>query len=454
MPLDFVEETTRAAPVELFNKDSKSRPLHLDGEVIPQLLARVGDEREGTLSLEQVQAYLDKNVLVFDATDLKMMFKEADFKNEGHLSARYLSAALSGRYPKRRMTSEWRQLVCMLLELPELVLSSDIVKPKTAKNGVFNAESSWSDNPPLLPNISWNQIKASMTKSPPFQKSQGIDNSNLTLTTYGLKSSMPSLAEDGINDKMQGGKSSFAASKAFSDFSRGVEAQSRLELKTSDANFLLESSREARDADWAWKTSPKSAFKAYNAALPPTKITLSSSALATLRTAVSSNVGAKKPEFLNQFRPLTIDEDDLKRSLGSTVVDVDAGYYQPMSRVEPTRDTSRKFDAGYFELGSYSPNCHAMPSYWFNEHPSLPESARNTKTKYPWGEWGVEAKVKSSGKGSSKGEEKNVQQPQGGLATSPGPQSRVGSRPQTASMGTYLTSGQESHSVGQQEIDA
>ena len=96
MPIDFVEESVRAAPVDLFDENSKTRPLHLEGEVIPQILARVGDEKDATLSIEQVQAYLDKNVLIFDSSDLKNMFKEADFKNEGSLSVRALSAAISG----------------------------------------------------------------------------------------------------------------------------------------------------------------------------------------------------------------------------------------------------------------------------------------------------------------------------------------------------------------------
>jgi hypothetical protein len=100
MPIDFVEETQRAQVVELFDANSKARPLHLEGEVIPQILSRVGDEKSATLSMEQVQAYLDKNVLIFDSTDLKNMFKEADFKKEGVLSVRALSAAISGEYDK------------------------------------------------------------------------------------------------------------------------------------------------------------------------------------------------------------------------------------------------------------------------------------------------------------------------------------------------------------------
>ena len=103
MPIDFVEESVRASHVELFDANSKARPLHLEGEVIPHILARAGDEKAQTLSIEQVQAYLDKNVLIFDSSDLKNMFKEADYKKEGVLGVRALSAAISGRWSGMHM---------------------------------------------------------------------------------------------------------------------------------------------------------------------------------------------------------------------------------------------------------------------------------------------------------------------------------------------------------------
>lgn len=445
MPIDFVEESVRAAPVELFDANSKARPLHLEGEVIPQILARVGDEKSATLSMEQVQAYLDKNVLIFDSSDLKNMFKEADFKNEGVLSVRALSAAISGRYPKRRMTGEWRQLVCMLLELPDLVLSSDIVKQKRSKNGVFNAESIWEMPPPELPQISWNKIKSSTVKSPAFQKPQASSNSSLpsmTLTASGLKTTLPSAEEASINEKLSGSKSTFEASNAFENFSKGVETRSKLGLTTSNVNTLLESMKD-QDPDWAWKTSPKSSFKAYSAVLPPTSITLNSSSLTTLRTAVFSTT-QRKPMFVNSVRGLTTTEEDLKKTMGSDAMDAD--FFMPLSRVEPTRPTSRKFDATYQDLGSYS-NDRLMPSYWFNEHPSLPESVRTVKTKYPWGEWGVETKAVTSPQSrresrSNGGDRVEAQQ---GSPTVTSPQQSLSSRPQTAAgpEPQLLTSGSE-----------
>ena len=43
-----------------------------------------------------VEEYLQKNVLIFDPEVLKELFKEADFKGEGSLDVRSLSAAISG----------------------------------------------------------------------------------------------------------------------------------------------------------------------------------------------------------------------------------------------------------------------------------------------------------------------------------------------------------------------
>ena len=40
----------------------------------------------------------------------------------------------SGRYPKRKLTKEWRQLVALLLGIPELVLTEDFVNAKVAVN--------------------------------------------------------------------------------------------------------------------------------------------------------------------------------------------------------------------------------------------------------------------------------------------------------------------------------
>ncbi len=126
-----------------------------------------------------VEAYLDKNVLIFDRAQVKSMFAEADYRKEGSLDAKCLKAALDGaaqaskhvhlkprarsraerdrgwqpcccrvasvlcaccvravcvlaaRYPKRQLYREWRELAALLLGIPELVLADDIKQPKT-----------------------------------------------------------------------------------------------------------------------------------------------------------------------------------------------------------------------------------------------------------------------------------------------------------------------------------
>ena len=325
--------------------------------------------------------------------------------------------------------------MCMLLELPELVLASDIIKPKASRNGVFNAESLWDSPPPELPRISWNKIKSSSTL-PLFRKPQSYSEqsgSPLTLTASGLKNSLPYAQESSINDKLSGSRSTFGAVEAFNNFSKGLEVQSSLSLKPSDAEYLYESTRH-QDPDWAWKTSPKPSFKAYSAVLPPTGVTLNSSALATLRTAVGTT-RQPKPVFLHRSRPLTTTEEDMKKTLGT---EKDPGFFLPLSRVEPTRPTSRKFDASYLELGSYS-KCRTMPSFWYNEHPSLPESVRTAQHKFPWGEWGVGGgTVRPQTSPQAQPSFKETRSSGGGAEASSLP---IVSRPQTAasSQGQFLT---------------
>jgi hypothetical protein len=124
------------------------------------LHTQCGDPKSGRITVKGVEAYLDKNVLVFDRELLANLFAEADFRREGSLDARALKAALSGwcwpdahlvacmpacccvfhacallcllaaRYPKRQLHREWRALTALLLGVPELVLAEDIKHPK------------------------------------------------------------------------------------------------------------------------------------------------------------------------------------------------------------------------------------------------------------------------------------------------------------------------------------
>ena len=75
-------------------------------------------------------------------------------------------------------------------------------------------------------------------------------------------------------------------------------------------------SSSTASAAWAWSTAPKPGLRAWSAALPPTGITLSASALQTLRSSVRSTVKAK-PELTATARSLTTSEVDLKKTMGA-----------------------------------------------------------------------------------------------------------------------------------------
>eukprot|EP00798_Chlamydomonas_sp_ICE-L_P018773 gene18773-25309_t len=136
----------------VFKDNTQSRTQQLYGEVIPELLRKVGDTKSGRLAAFMVEEYLDRNVLIFDRPLLKRLFEEADFRQEGSLNDRALAAALSGRYPKRTLTIAWRQLVALLFDIPELILAEDVIVPKVA-NGTFNSENCWDEPPAHLPRV-------------------------------------------------------------------------------------------------------------------------------------------------------------------------------------------------------------------------------------------------------------------------------------------------------------
>jgi hypothetical protein len=81
----------------------------------------VGD-KAGRVYLEAVQEYLTHSWLKWDAGLLASMFQEADYAGNGFLTAKDLSATLSGRYPKRQHTADWRALVAGLMGVEQLIL--------------------------------------------------------------------------------------------------------------------------------------------------------------------------------------------------------------------------------------------------------------------------------------------------------------------------------------------
>lgn len=84
-------------------------------------IRQVGDWKSGRISQQQLEAYLDRRTLIFDRELLAKMFVEADYQKEGSLDTRALAIAISGRFPKRELTEDWRKLTALLLGLQELV---------------------------------------------------------------------------------------------------------------------------------------------------------------------------------------------------------------------------------------------------------------------------------------------------------------------------------------------
>eukprot|EP00195_Chlamydomonas_chlamydogama_P008194 CAMPEP_0202903836 /NCGR_PEP_ID=MMETSP1392-20130828/26615_1 /ASSEMBLY_ACC=CAM_ASM_000868 /TAXON_ID=225041 /ORGANISM="Chlamydomonas chlamydogama, Strain SAG 11-48b" /LENGTH=449 /DNA_ID=CAMNT_0049591179 /DNA_START=180 /DNA_END=1526 /DNA_ORIENTATION=+ len=288
MPLNFVEIEKPKEPVEFFKINTKTRPQQLHGEVLPELIRKVGDVKSGRIALWMIEQYLDKHVLIFDRELLKNIVEEADYRHEGSLDARALGAALTGRFPKHQYTKEWRQLVALILGQPDLVLTEDIVRPKVSKNGVFNAESFWTEPAPELPPLHRKRVKsaeptgewktlsttaaaaldATTTSAPTDVSGLGATTNfgatgplgavgDATLrTTAGIKAAAPIASEVAINTQglLQGTgsvpsstvegtvpRSTFGAVKEFNSFSRGLEVASALGVDTATAAAIAAS---------------------------------------------------------------------------------------------------------------------------------------------------------------------------------------------------------------------
>ncbi|KAG1668834.1 hypothetical protein FOA52_004928 [Chlamydomonas sp. UWO 241] len=284
---------------------SSARPQHLEGEVIPALLHKVGDVKVQRLAVWMVEAYLERHVLVFDKELLRRMFAEADYKEEGSLNPRALSAAISGRYPKRTIgAGEWRQLVMLLLGQQELMLSADVVQAKTTVKGAsYNAEPSWSDTPPPLPPVSSHRVISSPAKpdfsrplapgpwggnaarpftmtgsgSAPLIASLRTGNQlntvmaprpaddatpggALVLTTAGFRTTAQTPVEVKLNASMLGGtgaspRCTFDDARAFATFTQELDVECTQGLSASAAARLAASA--ATHGDLTWTLAPR-----------------------------------------------------------------------------------------------------------------------------------------------------------------------------------------------------
>eukprot|EP00798_Chlamydomonas_sp_ICE-L_P025795 gene25795-11468_t len=422
MGLGFADdEKPRENTISFFKINTNARPQQLYGEVIPELIHRVGDVKSRQIPMSMVEQYMDRNIIVFDRALLKEMFDEADFRKAGALDERSLAAALSGRYPKRYLTGEWRMLVALLLDIPQLVLTDDVIVPK-GTSGTFNSESIWDQPPPALPPIK-NKGSVKKTDSATEPKAAGAGGeaaASAGRSTTPLTADSLTSFNANSSETAKAIEAALAAEEAFEEgpalslpnfellSSKGIKTTAPTEEEMEAYRAILKSAPSPRSKDLGQSTRrdegtcstashaaeespsmrstgrscifpgiPKQSIKAWSATLPPSCISISGETLQTMRQTVRGTFSSK-PEFITKNSMLTTADLDRKKTLGKHV-DVS----ESLARVEPVRSTSLRYDADYVAVGDYASNCRTGPTRW-DLHPAAPVQAKEP-SKYPWG---------------------------------------------------------------------
>eukprot|EP00892_Ulva_mutabilis_P001226 jgi/Ulvmu1/11103/UM070_0019.1 len=86
--------------------------------LVPKFLRLVACGKADRVSLDDLKRTVQAKRIQFPADVLVAMFAEADFRMSGRLSAPELVAAVSGRYPKRKYTEAWKELLSLVLQVP------------------------------------------------------------------------------------------------------------------------------------------------------------------------------------------------------------------------------------------------------------------------------------------------------------------------------------------------
>ncbi|KAG2495165.1 hypothetical protein HYH03_006772 [Edaphochlamys debaryana] len=478
MPIEFKEEVPDpkakkdpkqkvVRPVAIERKGPAPTPQQLESQVIPTLVRRVGDWKSGRISQAMCESYLDRHTLVFDRELLGKMFTEADYQKEGSLDARALAIAISGRFPKREHTTDWRTLTAMLLGISELVLTEDpdiaalraVTHARPPGGGTYNAGNIWDAPPPPLPPVrrrtrSGRSTVGRVTEKEPSPEwldtltrmgaAGGLGGSSsgsapgslantgsfggmglggglggltdlgaslrtgsgggaldgmglggtggggggglgsgVVGTTGGLKQTTQIADEARLNAALVGAAAStFSTQREFYEFARGLEILPSLAADSGPAG-LGPGSESARSRDPGSPLTatrlgePKAPVRVWNAPLPPSAISLPSTALRTLRESVRSTT-ATKQDFVKSFKPLDSHELDLKKTLGAPV-----DVARSLARTEPVRDTKVLPNADYVQWCDYAANCRTGPTGWYNKHPAA-VAQDSGDHKYPW----------------------------------------------------------------------
>lgn len=269
--------------------------------------------------------------------------------------------------------------------------------------GTFNSTAVWDSPPPALPPVRRRSGRARSKSSSSQPGGEWQATASAVAAAYGGGEGSVSLAStsgtlggcgtvrttggvkqlgqidaearvngSGLSGTEVAARSTFAASKEFADFSRGLELLPQLAGGDPGSTTASGTGRTA-----SFLGAPKDSIRAWGATLPPTAISLSGSALQTLRSTIRSTTSSK-PDFATRHRPLGSTEADLKRTLGAPIEDD-----VPLSRVEPVRGTSVLYNASYVEWCDYAGNCRTAPSRWYNEHPAAAAQDAGGH-KYPW----------------------------------------------------------------------
>lgn len=268
----------------------------------------------------------------------------------------------SGRFPKRELTKEWRQLSALILDIAELILTEDHVAPKIyeGEDRTFNSDSFWNDSPPELPPVGrrvWRRPapnspgrSSSAPASPPRTAASPTHTGRLAAGAGLGTGLLPSIPPGTASSMRAGGgggqigveltinrsldltsrsdlpagsgaagevpRCTFGAANEFREFSRGLEVMDRLAVDGSGGTAGLGPGSSSMLL--ASGGSLPRGVRAWNATLPPTAIHLPVSALQTLRSSVRSVVSSQA-DFQRMHRTLDTSDLDQKKVLGQPV---------------------------------------------------------------------------------------------------------------------------------------
>ena len=88
--------------------------LHIMARIAPEqcvrLLHQIDTDLDEMISLEDMQAYVDRHSLPIGVEEMAAMFDEANVARNGLLDIDQLEKAVSGKFPRRTYNEAWRRL--------------------------------------------------------------------------------------------------------------------------------------------------------------------------------------------------------------------------------------------------------------------------------------------------------------------------------------------------------